>query len=666
MEILDRLKALEGKIDNLSLQGNVSLSDHASGIRSAVFETSETMTTNGLVATSSALDLDGDSVIYAAASFPATSPPMASPPLYDYCSSVHGLLAWPIVREELSRAVLPSLFMLEDTTMGQLDEFVLGPHRELALPTFGLSNMPSSVAMEAPMLGTCTPPVLSHLGHSLNWDTAHSLSAAFFESFNLLYPIVDRHGFVSTILPVVLTNGFDDRIETTLAYLVLALGEVAIAGTQGAPVDTSRPPTSGIRGGSKRQPPGLGFFNQARRGMGFHLTGCSLENVQIFALAGIFYETCFHHRDFWRMTATASWACQALVMNHAKVLTQPQHDIVKRVFWHCSIMETFLELESGTATTGLQKYEAHVSVPEFDVPLTEEDHESNQVSHFQEHFASQIVLRRLATEFNAVLASMSPTATSHATGATPSPHHNYSSMPEAIKSIAAQLDHWRETLLPIHLHWPESDPESFPGRSQTPSEQSHSRSPTSMTPTTTATTRSSTSSSNSPGPHPMFTTHLAVAAQQQPPPYRYATDIQVALLRTRYYHTKHLIHRPFFFKALHHPHALTQEDADGVATCLRACLRWPIAMAPTCTRKRLVPCVFFWTQNLLGVLLVLWLSDKVPILRRIRERLCGPRFELEACETVALAVEWIRDLREVDAAAGWAWEIVKGLYGLEE
>lgn len=33
------------------------------------------------------------------------------------------------------------------------------------------------------------------------------------------------------------------------------------------------------------RPPGLLFFNEARKRMGFNLTECSLENVQIFALA---------------------------------------------------------------------------------------------------------------------------------------------------------------------------------------------------------------------------------------------------------------------------------------------------------------------------------------------------------------------------------------------
>ena len=50
---------------------------------------------------------------------------------------------------------------------------------------------------------------------------------------------------------------------------------------------------------------------------------------------------------------------------------------------------------------GLDKYETLVRVPDFGGPVSQEDH----TSHFQEHFASQIVLRRLSADFNNVLSS---------------------------------------------------------------------------------------------------------------------------------------------------------------------------------------------------------------------------------------------------------------------
>jgi hypothetical protein len=151
----------------------------------------------------------------------------------------------------------------------------------------------------------------------------------------------------------------------------------------------------------------------------------------------------------------------------------------------------------------------------------------------------------------------------------------------------------------------------------------------------------------------------------------YMVDIQVALLRSRYYHAQYLVHRPFVYKAMHQPEAVTREDAAGAAACLRACLRWPITMVPASQRKRLLPCVFFWTQNVLGVLVLLHATTAAapfPLLARIRSTpaLCGSHFEADAADTVAFCLDWLRDFRRVDTAAEWAWQLLRGLYGLEE
>lgn len=62
-----------------------------------------------------------------------------------------------------------------------------------------------------------------------------------------------------------------------------------------------------------------------------------------------------------------------------------------------------LNLEFGFALTGLEKLEAVVGLPDFSGPFSDDDYIANQESHFQEHFASQIVLRRLLVEFHTIL-----------------------------------------------------------------------------------------------------------------------------------------------------------------------------------------------------------------------------------------------------------------------
>lgn len=640
VEILDRLKVLEGKIDNLSGQEPVTSSDPGSVSSHPLVHSPEAIgaSVSGMGANT------GGTVLPPPFSDPLELPVDAS--FYKYASSVHEMFAWPAVQELLAGALPNSVAVMASSLDQTGVSALLSFQQSTALPTTGLPVDPGSSVLTTQLLSNTS--VLPHIGNTLSWEMMQTLSTAFFETFNLLHPIVDRQHFLSTTLPTILTNGLDDGVEATLAYLIFALGEVAVAGPLSAT-------TTGHSHGDLHSP-GLFFFNEARRRMGFHLASITLSSVQILALTGIYYSTTFRHAEFWRSTASASLACQALV--NASRPEELSRDLLRRVFWHCSLMETFLGLEVELPTTGLNKYESQVPVPDFSGGFSAEDHVANETSHFQEHFASQIVLRRLATDFHAVLSSV-PSSTIATPADHPSTISCTLSMPETIRSLTMQLDHWRETLLPAHLHWREDEPESFPGLApgQGPAVYGAPEPTMDAAEATSAPARGRVGSRA-----PMFTPTLAAAP---PVSYPYAMDIQVALLRSRYYVTKHLIHRPYLYKALHHPDKMTQQDATGLATCLRACLRWPIAMAPACGRKRLVPRIFYWTQNLLGVLLVLWMSERVEVMQRVRRSgLCGERFEEEAGETVRAAVAWLRDLSAVDGKADEAWGVVKTIYGL--
>ena len=213
-----------------------------------------------------------------------------------------------------------------------------------------------------------------------------------------------------------------------------------------------------------------------------------------------------------------------------------------------------------------------------------------------------------------------------------------------LKELTNQLDSWL-TMLPQYLRWPLNRPaaRSSSGQDlfnhglyvQSPLEDLHPS---------------------------MFTSDL----DNPPVMYPYAGDVQVALLRTRYYYARYLIYRPFLYKAVHHSDLVTQEDAKAAAECLKACLRWPITMSPICCHKRLVPCLLFWSQNLLGILIILHLSQQEPMLRRIRTNLCGSTFEAEAAETENLYIDWIRDLKNLDPTAAWCWGLLRGMYELED
>ncbi|KAI0478711.1 hypothetical protein GGR56DRAFT_336009 [Xylariaceae sp. FL0804] len=582
VEILERLKGLEGalreldeKVDNLEVRGALPPSIYAP-IHSQ---------------TTQMLSLDsGRSSSWSSSNPPFPGQTSTSFPIREvqYDSSTNKMLSWPCMQQ-----------LLESTSRkdAQLDTPIWGKDGAAAILGHQETKMPSTL-----------DPYDNPMSSTLSWETMQDLTKAYFNTFNLMYPILDRHFFQSEILPAISSRGFDESSTSTLACLVFALGHIAIDGTRGAPIPTESR-ARGIKGGTLRHPPGLALFNEARKRMGFSLAQCSLENVQMFSLAALYHEACCHHVEFWRMTISASLACQALLTSNPKELTTHRGDLVRRAFWHCSLMETCIR---------------------------------NEVTHVQEHFASQIVLRRLCVEFHTTLSSAfsSNVVRPSVPPRLETPVTSAAAVP---KLLAAQLDQWRG-LLPVYLRWHEDNAEG-PSRLG-PALFDQPMYPPVMDPDTNIT----------------FTADL----DANPVDYPYASDIQTAGLRTKYYYAKYLVYRPFIFKALHHPEQMTNDDAGAAAECLKAIVKWPITMSPICFRKRLVPCLFFWTQNVLGVLLLLHLSQQVPILLRIRATLMGDAFDQDARETIILCLDWIRDLKDIDASAMRCWTILKGIYPLED
>jgi hypothetical protein len=454
---------------------------------------------------------------------------------------------------------------------------------------------------------------------------------------------MDRQNFISDTLTRVHTEGFDGDIDSVIALLVFALGELAIDGSRGPPISSEKNRPSGVRGGSSLKPPGLALFNEARKRIGFVLTGCDLENVQIFSLAALYYQSCFRHVDFWRMTVSASMACNVLVTCNPPDWNSPRGDLIKRAYWHCVIMESALHTELDLPFTGIIGLEDRVGIPSFNTPFCEADHRGNQSSHFEAHYASQVALRRLCSNLhNNIYEFTSNTDTSGTSS-------EDFGMPSAnsLNQLASSLTQWRG-MLPREIQWAEDDPAGFPAP-QTAGSYNQPLDP------------NLAQQQQAQSPTPLFSIDL----DSEPVHYPYAFDIQVALLRTRYYYAKHMVYRPFIYKALHFPEQMTQEDAQGAAECLRSCLKWPLTLSPPSRHKRLVPYLFCWSQNFLGILLIIHLTQHNSMLRDIRAQFCGARFEAEINESVELMIDWIRDLRDCDPIAMWCFKILQPIYHLE-
>ncbi|KAF5685695.1 acetate regulatory DNA binding protein [Fusarium denticulatum] len=615
VEILDRLKTVESKLDNLGQRENTTPPLFTTPQPPAVYSTHTPL----LVDPDSHDTLPGTSL----PNHPTSPSPNRDTGGFRYDSSVSKMSEWPVVRQ-----MFESLGQKAPSALGEIPALPRGLRASnVTLPPDGLQpvGIPSNSTLQIPLHLSGSTSTLNLSPPSVDWETMQRLSKAYFDVINMLHPILDRQWFNSNVLSSIINNGFQEGTLSSLVLLVFALGEVALT-TSEVPISAYKQRPSGIKGGTIDRPPGLAYFNEARKRMGFGISEVSLENVQMLALASLYYSSCG----------------QALVANPTSYTAPEQIWSNESSGTARSWKRRCFHMEFGLPLTGLEKLEETIGLPDFSGPMTDEDYIVNQQTHFHEHFASQIVLRRLSANFHSVLSkTFGKDASLPLAGFAP---FNISSSPgtaAVMKQLDAQLDQWRG-MLPSHLRWQDNQDVAF-------AEPSHNAFGDVYT-------------EESLQSNYMFTPDL----DTPPATYPFAADIQTALLRTRYSYNKHLIHRPCVFKALHHPESMTREDAEGAAECLKASVKWPIALSPPCTNKRLVPITFFWSQNLLGVLILLHLSQQHPMLSRIRSSLCGQRFEVEASQTVTVYLDWLRDMKKIESTANWCWNIARLVYQLDD
>jgi hypothetical protein len=290
LEILDRIKGLEGKIDSLSSQQQHEQHHHQHHDQQPGSQISPSNFAQMAdhIASTGPLTMSPP-ILEAPLAYPVPGPSRSTSTseesLYAYASSCHQMMGWPVFQHLLEsiRDKMPDMDPAK--VVSEMPDMVLGIHERYRMQPLSadgsqgqLKTMGSAIASQNPGGIPLTIPTLT-------WDTMQRLSKAYFDSFNFIFPLLDRHTFLSETLPTILRDGFNESMTSTLALLVFALGEQSVAGCQGIPICTYNGRPSGIKGGTAREPPGLVLFNEARRRMGFNLTECSLENVQIFALA---------------------------------------------------------------------------------------------------------------------------------------------------------------------------------------------------------------------------------------------------------------------------------------------------------------------------------------------------------------------------------------------
>lgn len=125
---------------------------------------------------------------------------------------------------------------------------------------------------------------------ALPFAVVKGLAEAFFSLFNTFSPFLDRKFFFAFTLGSVIENGFAYTIESCLVLNVMALGCLAIRayqegdfplpGSFGDSFET--PPWIEV---TEEDPPGLRFFNEARKRIGFLICQNDLQCCQYYLLS---------------------------------------------------------------------------------------------------------------------------------------------------------------------------------------------------------------------------------------------------------------------------------------------------------------------------------------------------------------------------------------------
>ncbi|CAK4032437.1 related to acetate regulatory DNA binding [Lecanosticta acicola] len=605
VHILDTLSRLETKFDNLAISGGSS--------------TPETQASGGARPFVSQVSTLPGRPYRPEQDYDTQQFPIQLQQGYRHLTAPHKIVLWPSIYIHLINSGITATsdlqYVLQEGTPWFIRQEMAS--RSAAVPADGgLAMFP----LDGRAPGAGKRPTIAF--SNLDFQQIQEYCDAYFNTFNVTSPILNRETFMAETITPILQQGFKDgEAQTVLALLVLALGQVALEGVFERPISMVNGAPSGFRGGTVDRPPGLEIFNEARKRIGFISTQMTLESVQAMLLQGVYYEATARHLDFWQCTVSASMACQVLIKCQSIDWQSHYGDLVKRAYWTCLLSEDLYHLDLDLPRSGVHLLEDVVPLPYFHEGSSEVPgvFSKDARSHFQYHFLAMIALRRLISRIHEVIHESS----SHQAETC----SDYGGPPmTVIREMARQLESWR-SLLPRPLQWQDNDRLDFPNIDpavRRPNE-------------------------------PLFSPDQGSV----PIGHKHNLDLVTAQLRTRFYYARFMMYRAFVYKALHFPELMTAEDRNSCGLAIKSALLWPISLAPPKNKKRLVPHLFAWTQNFMAILLILRMTTENDCLKSVCEEHVN-RDELE--KTIRLMLEWVRDVRQVDGIADWSWGILEPLY----
>ncbi|KAL4940758.1 hypothetical protein BDV06DRAFT_15640 [Aspergillus oleicola] len=486
--------------------------------------------------------------------------------------SQHGVVLWPGARE-----ILP--------------QHLLDAHEKLG------KNYVIDTEMNRPPLPMYSDPYPAQVGdvwlETLPLAMIKGLSTAFFATFNPFTPIMDKSFYFAFTLGAAIESGFGYTMESCLVLNIMALGCLAVhAHREG---DYPLPGTRGNHfeppdwmGVVQEEPPGLRFFNEARRRIGFLMCDNDIQSCQFYLLSSVYYSQILRPMDSWAMIHRAATGCLSILTNHDVNFDEWEGDMKSRVYWNCLMNETILVQELHLPPSGLSRFEEVVPIPKFigfetlgfmpsrfSFTSSASSDDGIDDSFFQYHFLAQVAHRIILTRIRHSLYFYSDSGTFPRPAVNGELHH--------------QLEQWRVNL-PPGLQF------------------SDTNTSTNITAASPQTTTSPITNPAQQSPHPL----TPRATTQSTRPLTPALAVAEAMLKGRFITAKFHIGRPYLYKALRIPHLLSEDDFAQIRSGLQNAMDWPIALGLFRDMRSCVPIKFAFCSQFFGQILLFYCISNSP------------------------------------------------------
>ena len=245
----------------------------------------------------------------------------------------------------------------------------------------------------------------------LSVSRVRELSDAYFATFNLANPVLDRKLYFQRTLGAAINGGFGYDADSCVVLMTMALGcwGLQVLSKQqpsphthyhSSPVSDRHYQTPSEQGYSS-EPAGLAFYNEARKRIGFLDCKYDMEICQFYLLAAIYHGQLLRPADCWSMTTRAATCCLRFWENPPLDGDEWALDMFSRLFWITVMHQTVLTQELvGLPGSKIRDMEDQVPLPKFvqfkqpSYPTAPDDEDE---SFYHYHFLSQIAHRIFLT-----------------------------------------------------------------------------------------------------------------------------------------------------------------------------------------------------------------------------------------------------------------------------